>query len=433
LLASTGAENDLVVWDLSAGKEKMVLERLEKPVTFLAFHPESRLLAAGAGGAEGLVRFWNVESGAEVIDYLAGSNPQHGAISPDGRLLTVGNNSGETRLWRLANGARLGSWHSGAEAFSPDSKLIACGTNHTVEFRDAAGKLREHSQEYAPAIQCVAAHAGKQFLAWGARDGTIRLLTPADREPRSTKSRHERVEQLLFSPDGRLLASWGGDHRVRVWNTESGQVVAEPTYQGVRWFAFQSDRRALLAWTQQGGLRRWDLTAGRDLGEVRAPLAGVRSLALAAEGGTLALGGGDGSIVLLDLASAAVRQTLTDSAGRAVAALLFRPDGKALISSNLSGQGSKRWDLVKNKEQPLKEEALYSCAAFSPSGVLLAIGHADGAIRVWDPAAGERQATLRIGPSNGRVVQLAFLDERNLVSVNSNGTLYLLRLPGRDR
>jgi WD40 repeat protein len=319
-------------------------------------------------------------------------------------------------------------------AFSPDSKTIACGTNHTVEFRDATGKARERSPEYTPAIQCVAAHPGKQLLAWGARDGTIRLLGPTEREPRSIQGRHERVEQLLFSPDGWLLASWGGDHRLRLWNTETGKLAAEPTYQAVRWFAFQGDRRALLVWTQQGGLRRWDLSAGRDVGEVRAPLGDVRSLALSPDGGTLALGGGDGSIVLRDPVLGQERKTLGgDSADRPVNALLFSPDGKALLASSLAGQGSKRWDLVKNKAQLLGETALYSCAAFSPSGAQLAIGQADGAIRVWGPAAGERPATLRIGPSGGRVVQVAFLDERNLVSVNSNGTLYLLRLPGRDK
>lgn len=81
------------------------------------------------------------------------------------------------------------------------------------------------------------------------------------------------------------------------------------------------------------------------------------------------------------------------------------------------------------KQMDLSGVLLECRTAFSPSGARLAIGHGDGTVSLWDPDTGERRHTLALGPAPGKILQLAFLTEQHLATVNANGTLYVLQLP----
>lgn len=139
-----------------------------------------------------------------------------------------------------------------------------------------------------------------------------------------------------------------------------------------------------------GGLDRLDLRTGR-VERWGRPGPAVLALALAPGGGTLATGGADGSVLLLDSATGAERSRLIPPgpAAPAVTSLAFRPDGAVLAVGSADG-------LIRFVD-PADGRTLHSTTghdgavshlAFGPLGRSLVSASTDGTVRLGDGATG---------------------------------------------
>jgi len=105
--------------------------------------------------------------------------------------------------------------------------------------------------------------------------------------------------------------------------------------------------------------------------------------------------------------------TLTGQAG-IVASLAFSPDGTRLLGAD--SLSARLWDVsTDGSGRDLKGAVGVRCVAFSPDGRLLATGHGDSSVLLWDAATGTK---LRVFP--GRKVPIgaiAFTPDGALIAV----------------
>jgi WD40 repeat protein len=409
----------------------------------IRFSPDGRTLYSS--GAES-VEAWDTQTGRRRWQIcFPGPAFLYGIdLSPDGKVLAAARYFGKDMVFLdAATGEEVhpfGDIHpvSAQMRFSPNGKLLATQdpTAQTITLWDLrkGKKIRtiDSVRDFQVCTFAFSPESGRLALP-GATCIRVWDVT-ADKElHRLEMGKQMAAGCVAFSTNGKLLAAAGypgrenKDFAIRLWNLTTGKEDGQLKGHSDRVFALalspKSNRLASASW--DGTIRFWDLTTRQEECRYEDRKHTFFSLAFSPDGKVLASGANEGNIRLWHAPKGGEIRIPAERPNPLTWAA-FTPDGRTLISAG-DGQFGL-WEPLTGRPRKLFDDKPrdYPGAALSPDGKVLATNHGpDGGIQLWDAATGKplRQlaASASFGPwsnpfsPNGR--RLAASSFPNLIQV----------------
>ncbi len=419
--------------------------------TTLAFSQDRTLVASGA--RDGVVRVWDVNTGALVKTLTTGGQIAAVSFSPDGQALLAASTDKTVRLWQVGSYVERRFAHPAplrGAFFSSDGNYVVTFTAEAVArvFRVATGDLAATLPQQGEVTAAAYSPTGDTVTTAGRRNAYVWDTKTWERRHLLT-GHTTAIRAVSYSADGKRVATAGGDEGIgRVWSVETGAPIytLTGTFSELLTIAVGPDSIAtagtdgavriwrdpigalavvlaghhdsvtsvsygpgglVLTGSDDGAARVWDTGGEEQLTLIDRHAAGVTSVEANQNGTLIVSGGGDGvarvwrqgrDVVVLAHGGKVVRASLDRAATRV---LTWGDDGTA-----------KLWRVDGTRLGEFRHGAPVNAAVLSVDGRFVMTGGEDGVVRLWT-VAGAPVAKMQQG---SKVTAAAFSPDGTLAA-----------------
>jgi len=312
--------------------------------------------------------------------------------------------------------------------FPPNPPLLQEQIEGTLQRAVYTVRERNRLEGYDRPVRSVMFSPDGKQLATSGDDGTARLWNLQGKELQRFEKQEGSVRSIKYSPNGQRVATAGDDGFVRLWNLQGELVKEWNAQQGkLSEIEFSRDGKFLASAGDNNTARLWNLQGQLSV-ELKGHQKPVKSLSFSPNDQLIASGSDDGTIRLWNQGKELNKIPGHESS---VSGLSFSPDGQLLASTGEDGF-VRVWN-VAGKQAPKQwnaEQRKIWGVVFSPDSKQLATAGGDGTVRVWDLQSNELEKFVA---HKGPVRSVSFSpDGQQLASSSDDTMVRIWDLQGRE-
>jgi WD40 repeat protein len=383
-IVSVSKDGTVKLWQLDGTLIKTIPLKSNE-ITSATISPNGKIIAVG--NEEGNIELWKIDG--TFITTIVGHEGWVTSISfsPDGENIASGSDDKTIKLWKIDGTLiRIFEGHTGRVntlSFSHDGKIIASGSSdQTVKIWQLDGTLINSLVGHGDSVASLSWSQNDKIIASGSADGIVKLWKlNADIMTTLTGQKRGRTS-LKFSPDGKIIASGSDDGTVKLWQQNGNLIANLRGNQGlVNSISFSPNSKSIAVDTDKLIAKIWQMD-----GSLIHPLTeykGVASVSYSPNEDMIAFGTDKGTIKLFKSDG-----TLIKTFGEHknwVTNVSFSHDGR-IIASGGDGEDKtiKLWHLDGTLITTLSgHKKGINSISFSPDGEIIASGSTDQTIKLW--------------------------------------------------